>query len=467
MGGTGGGILDAAVDASEVIPDAGVTPDAPVIDAPKMIDASEDVAVVPDAAPDANSPHDVAPDVVIETLPFVLGPDGTLTVWGEINFSTTNLSLGRNCTDGGEAVSYSVVALNASTATLKQSPSVGCLVVGDEILLINLQGTSTAHANVGNHETVRVASVAGATVTFTSAKLNHYGSGENDDAELGTTAADQRVMMVRVPTFAAVEVKAGATVTANAWDGVQGGVLFFRSPGVVTVSGTVSMDGKGYRGGTRPLDGYQQGIQGESYQGLGTGDQEALAGGGGGGLGEDCASFGSAGGGAGYGAPGDQGTSSCTGKGGVAYGNAALTKLYFGSGGGSGGNDDAIHDNPLGGFGGVGGGIVIIKAMSIRVTGKLSARGAAGQGDVEAGCFGGSTEECWDYSGPGGGGAGGSLYLFGNHLTLGDELVDASGGAAGLGGSTNAGIGGVGRIAARYTTAIAGTSTPAAHVAME
>jgi hypothetical protein len=194
--------------------------------------------------------------------------------------------------------------------------------------------------------------------------------------------------------------------------------------------------------------------------------QTSLQGGGGGGVGEVCSDFGSAGGGAGYGTKGTDGTSDCTGKGGLAYGDAALTKLHFGSGGGSGGNDNVIFDNPIGGLGGSGGGILVIKAMSITVTGKLSARGTAGQGDVEAGCFGGSVTDCWDYSGAGGGGAGGSLYVSGDSLSLGDALVDAREGAAGLGGSTSGGKGGVGRIAVRYKTSLVGNSTPVADVAM-
>ena len=37
------------------------------------------------------------------------------------------------------------------------------------------------------------------------------------------------------------------------------------------------------------------------------------------------------------------------GEGGSTYGDKLLTTLHLGSGGGSGGNDDALHDNPIGG----------------------------------------------------------------------------------------------------------------------
>ena len=97
------------------------------------------------------------------------GADGSISVAsGTVNLSTTNVANGRTCPDGGDAVSYSVAALTSTTATLSASPSAGCLAANDEILLINLQGTAAANGNVGNYETLRVASVSGATVTFAS-----------------------------------------------------------------------------------------------------------------------------------------------------------------------------------------------------------------------------------------------------------------------------------------------------------
>lgn len=125
-----------------------------------------------------------------------------------------------------------------------------------------------------------------------------------------------------------------------------------------------------------------------------------------------------------------------------------------------------LSDNPQGGLGGLGGGILVIKAASMTVTGTVSSRGGAGQGDTTAGCFGASTTNCWDYSGAGGGGAGGALYLSADVLSVGTSLVTAAAGAGGLGGSTNGGAGGVGRIVLRYATSVTGTSTPAANVAV-
>ena len=130
------------------------------------------------------------------------------------------------------------------------------------------------------------------------------------------------------------------------------------------------------------------------------------------------------------------------------YGDEALTQLFFGSGGGSGGTDNVLFDNPHGGFGGSGGGIVyIMSAGAVTGAGTISSRGVAGEGDLPAvDCGGSSTTQCWDFSGPGGGGAGGAVLVTGMSFS---STADASGGAAGHGWSTTmqlAGAGSVGRV---------------------
>ena len=147
------------------------------------------------------------------------------------------------------------------------------------------------------------------------------------------------------------------------------------------------MDGLGYRGGARPTNTFQNGFQGESYGGQGTGVQAALLGGGGGGDGNPCCvvrrrwrrrRYGTAGSDA-IGVGGS--ASSCMGIGGGVYGSAALAKLFLGSGAGSGGNDNVLSDNPAGGLGGPGGGILVIRATgNITITGTVTAGGAGWPG---------------------------------------------------------------------------------------
>lgn len=393
------------------------------------------------------------------------GDDGSLNVDGAVDLATAN-SGARSCADGGDAVSYSVAALDGSSATLAAAPATGCLEVGDEVLLINLQGTAGHFGNVGNYETLRVSAVSGTAVSFSKPKLRFYGDAADDDANLGNERTNQRVMLQRVPNYQNVSVAAAGSLTAGAWDGVKGGVLFFRATGLVSVAGALSMSGKGYAGGIQNTVVNTNGQQGESIHGLGANLGDASQGAGGGGIGDEngCDSFGASGGGGGHAAPGNDGSAACSGKGGAAYGDATLlSRLTLGSGGGAGGTDNVLSDNPPGGFGGRGGGIVVITAAELEVSGTLVATGSDGQGDLATGCDNGaSITSCWDYSGPGGAGSGGSILLDATTSSLGSELVTASGGLGGLGEpSGDGGDGADGRIAVHALT-LTGATLPVA-----
>src|SRR3990170_8742769 len=62
-----------------------------------------------------------------ESVNLGTGGDGSITISSDTNINTTNSISGRACTDGGDAVNYSVTALTSTTATLESSPSAGCL----------------------------------------------------------------------------------------------------------------------------------------------------------------------------------------------------------------------------------------------------------------------------------------------------------------------------------------------------
>jgi hypothetical protein len=360
--------------------------------------------------------------------------------------SSTNLSVTRtqgSCADGGDMVSYSVSGLVAASATLATAPSSGCLAAGDRVLLINLQGAPGATVNVGNFETLTVAFVSGTTVFFSVPKTRSYGSAAGGDANIGTGAGQQRVVLQRIPTYDDVVVAAGATVTAAPFDGTRGGVVALRSLGIVTVDGAISASGGGFAGAPRTFAAFGEGTQGSSFAGAGGMSTSANLGGGGGGRGEFCSDHGFAGGGGGYLLRGSDSTAGgCGGSGGNPY--AMMSQLFLGSGGGSGGVDNATFDNPPGGLGGAGGGIVIVYAARVIVNGALESRGGVGEGDSFSGCTGGgSTVDCWDYSGPGGGGSGGSVFVMAPSYTGIAPNVD--GGLGGLGGPAgNAGNGGLG-----------------------
>jgi len=139
--------------------------------------------------------------------------------------------------------------------------------------------------------------------------------------------------------------------------------------------------------------------------------------------------------------------------GGPAYGNVDLMPIYLGSAGANGGGAGW-------GNGGAGGGAVILVARKITVTGSITANGSTG---------GGSS----------GGGAGGSIWLVALEMSLGTDLLTATG-AAGLTGAlyggggaghgapggapTNGGggAGAIGRIRLDYKS-LTGSTNPAAH----
>lgn len=347
------------------------------------------------------------------------GADGAITISSSKNINTTAIASGRTCAD---AINYSVLSLGTSSAVLSSTISNDCLAAGDEVLLINLQGTTASYTNVGNYETLQIQSVNSSSVVFTSTKNKYYGDNSNDDTNIGIDTNNQKVMLQRVPNYTTVTISSGYTLTGNNWDGLKGGVIFFRATGTVTVSGSISATGIGYTGG--PGYGGWTSYQGESISGYGILSTNANIGGGGGGAYN-------AGGGAG-GGYGTNGSTSGSSIGGGTYGIADLSKIYLGSGGGGGGwsYSTGCACYTTHGPGGRGGGIIIIKANSISISGTIVS-GTTGASDG------------------GGSGSGGSILLSANSLVLGSSLVTASGS-------------GSGRIRVEYRDSLSGTTSPTA-----
>ena len=434
------------------------------------------------------------------------GSDGAITVSTNTNINTTNLISGRSCADGGDAVNYNVTTLTSTTAALSTTPSSGCLAIGDEVLLINLQGTNTAFSNVGNYETSKISAIAANTITFTKAKTKYYGDGASDDTNLGTSSGTQRVMLQRVPNYSDVTINGGVTLTVSGWNNVsKGGVLFFRAAGAVSVNGAISVSSLGYLGGDTVGSGTDVGGEGgESICGPGgAGGNNAASGGSGatgggsGGSGSGSGGNGYCGGGGGGDSPGSGGTGSASsggaggggsgylggggggghgeagsgggsngvsggtnssgnggntdnaggGGGGGTYGTAGLSKIFLGSGGGAGGRGSGGTQAN----GGNGGGIIFISANSVTVSGSLSANG--GGGGSGAGTRGGA-----------GGGSGGSIYLTADTINTGASST-ATGGSGGSGSSYSGGAGGVGRVAIKYVSSFIGSTSPTANTA--
>jgi len=366
-----------------------------------------------------------------------------LDVQGAVDLSEY-LSDARSCADGGDLVAYRVAGAAEDAVTLASAPSPGCLSPGDEVLLIVMQASPSAASRVGEHELLRVRGVDDGQVRFVAAPALDVSELVHDGGA--------RIVLQRVPGYERLTVAAGGRLTASAWNGETGGVLAVRVSGDVAIEGTVDVTGLGFRGGAERPEAFSGGVQGESIAGPGSENQSANFGGGGGGRGDEtldgCVQDGNAGGGGGHAEPGQPARvmDLCDGAGAGSAGEAVagVGRFVLGSGGGSGGVDNVRVDNPPGGAGGNGGGIVWILGQSITGSGSVVAEGAAGAGDepgveCEAGA---STSSCFDHSGAGGGGAGGTVVLSAPLIDLGS--ISVGGGRGGNGFDSAGGDGGDG-----------------------
>ncbi len=365
------------------------------------------------------------------------GADGPLTVTG-----TTDLSVHSSGTRAEpDAVAYDVVAISGDAITL-DLPAAG-LAPGDELLIINLQGSPGAYAAVGTWELASVAAVTGDEVTLTAPVAEVFGQSSNADL------SGQVIVAQRVPHYTDVSVGAAGVLTTAAWADGGTGVLALRASGALSVAagGALTVDSLGYAGGATGSWNNCDSYQGESLAGLGDGDGDGVCtayneayghwinnlGGGGahitGGGGEH----------AGGATAGDSwtGGSATPPYAGAPYGDAALAAIFFGSGGGGvwNGGTDTPGEDP--GPGGDGGGILLVGAGTLTAPGAAAIRADGGSTDHWA-------AGTWTYGA--GGGAGGAVWLQADTLSLGAGALSAVGG---FGESTHiraGGDGGDGRV---------------------
>jgi hypothetical protein len=168
------------------------------------------------------------------------GQDGPLTVSSAFNLNTqTNGYNGRTAADGVIWTVTNNVTSGQATISSGTSRPTG-FAIGDEVMIINLKGTTTDYSNVGLYEFKKVQSLPTSTsITVDSNLTNAYN---------GTT---QKIIVQRVPNYTDVTVNSGQIMTINAWNGTSGGVLAFKVNGELTNNGSIDVTGKGYRGGAR------------------------------------------------------------------------------------------------------------------------------------------------------------------------------------------------------------------------
>lgn len=335
--------------------------------------------------------------------------DGDITIASSKNINTDIIAVDRTCADG---ISYNVLELTKISATIDSEPASGCLTAGDEVILVNIQGNGSEITNLGNYEILKIDSISGSTIVFTTFKTKYYGEDENRDNNIGLSASKQKVILQRVPNYDNLTINAGTTLTASPWSGSKGGILAFRVNKALVNNGTITVANLGFRGGANSYTG--QGMQGESYSGIGQATTARNGGAGGGGYSNRCA--------AGPGGPASFITAGIIGVGAVGGGGGDYVsgavgqtlprsdRLILGSGGG--GGSHTCNAPP--GNGGKGGGAILIHSRILTNQGTISAEGEMGE-TANADAAGGS-------------GSGGTIILKNVSNSLGTNSISSNGG---------------------------------------
>lgn len=303
------------------------------------------------------------------------------------------------------------------------------LSAGDMVMIHQTKGT-----NAGVWERVVIASIDSNVLTVDQPLEHSYVDGGDDQAQV-----------IRVPQYRDCFVANGGELTANSWDGDTGGLAVLTCTNQFTLAGTVNVNGNdsktspnygvgiGFSGGIGKFGGEGTAEEGE---GTGTGGQ-------GGSMSQGCNGQ-SNGGGGGHATPGARGDSwvcGSGGDGGGVYGTESLDVMVFGGGGG--GSISYFHPGAING-GGAGGGIAFVSAPEIDLHPSAMITSVGGSG----------VDPAVTSVGDGGSGAGGAVLLKGNHLVVGTDSIEASGGP-----DTRGGRGGDGRIRLDYCDSASGTTT--------
>lgn len=275
--------------------------------------------------------------------------------------------------------------------------------------------------------------------------IGEVGMFENlTDTNIGTGGTNQRVRVQRIPQYNNLTIDNGYTLTANdAWDTGTGGILFLRAAGTLLVNGSIDMTGKGYTGG---YNNYSEQWYYRTGAGIDGGPRAVPKGStswwstsnlGGGARGGWNGTWSSAAGG-GYGTAGEDGQDNAYSyktQGGSTYGESTLSKLFLGSGGGTG--------DEIGGTGTIrpdGGGAIALFATTVDIYGSILCDGLQSDRNAQF------------QDGAGSGGSilihAGTIYTRSSTFTA----IGALGKETNQPGSYSGGDGGDGRIAITYAS---------------
>ena len=148
--------------------------------------------------------------------------------------------------DAAAGASTITVASSSLNANARFS---GSLAAGELVMIIQMQGatitttndstygTVSSYINCGKYEFDEVSAIPnGTSITLSKPLKNSY-------------TASCKTQVVRVPRYTKLTVNAGASVIADAWNGVTGGIVSIEANDTIEINGTIDVSGKGFRGG--------------------------------------------------------------------------------------------------------------------------------------------------------------------------------------------------------------------------
>ena len=424
-------------------------------------------AVVPDAEAGNNSSTlavTVSGVANIAGICAVPGKDGPVTLAAGTTPNTYYAGTG-TATAGNNTLTVTNTPIpTGSTAIAK----------GDLLLIMQMQGATMTTTNTATYGTVSAATagkyeyaVAAGAVSANALTL----AGKLANTYTANTSGNT-FQVIRIPQYSSLTLS--GAVTGSAWNGSTGGVLALEVAGQTDfTSGTLTMNGMGFRGGAGLIntatggdantyvsaDATRYATKGEgiggtparvyngsatavsvtsSYQNYATGSYargKAATGGGGGTYTATNVIYGGGGGAnGGAGATGEIPPNTTTVGGGIG-GDAAptptATTLYLGGGGGAGASTGPSGANALSSSGGIGGGIIMLRSGTVTGTATISANGTT------------ASASTLSINPGGGGGAGGSVVVKASS-GLSNLTVTANGGAGTSTTGTNSSDGGGG-----------------------
>ncbi|MEO8765138.1 MAG: hypothetical protein ABI416_12660, partial [Ginsengibacter sp.] len=115
---------------------------------------------------------------------------------------------------------------------------------GDNSAGAPASGYVSTNLSAGNYEYNTVAGIAGSTITFSHGLANNY-----YDRNFTVTNSIQRYEVIRIPRYFDFKIKSGASVTCPSWNGSTGGVVAIDVVNTFTLTGSIDVSSKGFRGG--------------------------------------------------------------------------------------------------------------------------------------------------------------------------------------------------------------------------